>query len=265
EMASRHHPHASVPRNVWVDCDTGLDISTWQISERTPWPAEADVLMVAEFSHSCARRLPVQLIDDLLQIGADMGRKDFHGSWIDTTAVERDIEIGGPLDQADHATQPCVIGNAEEHILMAVAPRMLQGFGIDPVESGGELRHLFPAEKILDDGVAVFPVMRDVVAGHGVFRKSAVWSLLQSCRFSGHAGADWAGSEVLRPNCPSRTSSSGSAPGIAGCPTPLSSLATGRLADCEIQEIGPFLDLHQLQPRGMDVIGNIHEGGRIGG
>jgi hypothetical protein len=73
----------------------------------------------------------MELIDDLLEIGTDKRGDDFHQPPIKPKAVERRIEIGWPLHEANGAADPRVFRNAEEDILVPITGAVAQALGVN--------------------------------------------------------------------------------------------------------------------------------------
>src|SRR5690348_16280032 len=146
-MAARNDTHATVLRPVRIDRDSGLHVGGGEGAESRSWSTEADVLVVAEFPGG-SRWLPMELIDDLLEIGTDKRSDDFHQPPIKPKAVERRIEIGWPLHEANGAADPRVFRNAEEDILVPITGAVAQALGVNTVECGSELGDLPGAEDV---------------------------------------------------------------------------------------------------------------------
>ena len=67
--------------------------------------------MIAEFNHRGPRRLPVQLIDDLLEVAAEQRLEDGQNAPILAKSVQHRIEVGGPLHVAEDAPEMLVFGD----------------------------------------------------------------------------------------------------------------------------------------------------------
>ena len=68
----------------------------------------------------------MHLVDDLLEVAAEQWRQDFEQAPVGPIAGEDPVEIGRPLHHAHDPPDPGVVGDAEEHVLMAEAPRVGQ-------------------------------------------------------------------------------------------------------------------------------------------
>ena len=165
-MAAGNDAHGAVGDAVRIDGDAGLHVGGGGLAIGGARAAEADVLVPAELGGG-ARRLPVHLVDDLLQGGADQRRHDLQHAAIEPDAVERRIHIGRPLHQADDAAMGRVLGDAIEQVAVAIALRVLAPLGMEPVEGAGHLRDLGRRERAAHDGIAVAPVLRHVLASQG--------------------------------------------------------------------------------------------------
>src|SRR6185312_11537853 len=65
------YPHAAIGRAVPIDGEAGLHIGGGEVAERRARPAEAHILVEGELGAGSAGRLPVELVDDLLDVAAD--------------------------------------------------------------------------------------------------------------------------------------------------------------------------------------------------
>jgi hypothetical protein len=87
--------------------------------------------MVAELDARGARRLPVHLVDDLLEIVPEQRCEDPEDAAVGAISGQGRLEIGGPLHQAHDPAELRIPAEPEQDVLMAEARVMLQAFGVD--------------------------------------------------------------------------------------------------------------------------------------
>ena len=108
----------------------------------------------------------MELIDDLLEIGADDWGQQGEEALIESEAIERVVEIGRPLDETYGAADARVLREAEKHVLMAIARAVTETLGIDAIERSREFKYVVAPKHAADDGVSLFPVLLKVIACH---------------------------------------------------------------------------------------------------
>ena len=161
-MAARVDQHGAAFLGVRIDGDAGLHVGVGRIAVGRARAAEADVLMEAEVGGG-ARRLPVHLVDDLLEIDADQRPDDCQHARIAAHLVEHGIEIRRPLHVADDVPDRRIGGDPPEDVAVAEASRMGESLGPDAIERIGHHRHLVRPEDAADDGIAALPIGADVL------------------------------------------------------------------------------------------------------
>src|SRR3546814_1542059 len=75
-MAAGIEGHRPILGAMRIDGDTGLNVGSRRIAVGVARAAEADVLMVSELRPCRARRLPMVLVADLLEVATEERRKD---------------------------------------------------------------------------------------------------------------------------------------------------------------------------------------------
>jgi hypothetical protein len=122
--------------------------------------------VIAPLDRPCARSLPVHLIDDLLEIGAEQGRQDRQHARIVAIAGEDRVDVGGPLHHAHDPTEIRIVAQAEQHVLVAKAGTVAEALGVQPIKSHRKLPDLLPIEHALNDRVTVLAVVLEMVTLH---------------------------------------------------------------------------------------------------
>jgi hypothetical protein len=165
-VAARHDRHGAALLVVAIDGDAGLDVGGRRLPVGFARPAKADVLVVAPLDRARTRRLPVHLVDDLLEILAQERRHDRQHAGIGAVAPEHRIDVGRPLHHAHDPAEIGVVAQPEQHVLVAKAGTVAQRPVVQPIEGLGQLRDLVPVEHAPDDRVAVLVVVREMIALH---------------------------------------------------------------------------------------------------
>ncbi len=108
-------------------------------------------------------RLPVHLIDDLLEITADQRLEQVNEARVQPDTVQHRLMIGRPLDHPHQrlASVPLARDVVEE-IAVAEAPSVRRAFGVDLVQRSSDFLDFAAAEKAANDSITVAPIMREI-------------------------------------------------------------------------------------------------------
>src|SRR5260221_8362057 len=100
QMAARNEAHAPGLGPMGIDGKAGLDIRGGEVpvsGRRTP---RAAVLVPGEVAER-AGRLPVDLVDDLLEVAADQRLEQLGEAGVEPDAIEYRLVVGRPLHHPD--------------------------------------------------------------------------------------------------------------------------------------------------------------------
>ena len=95
-MAARNEAHPAGVRIVRIDREPGLDVGAAEVAIRLGRAAEARILVPREIA-AAVRQLPVELVDDLLEVAADQRLQDRGKARVGARLVEHVLVIGRPL------------------------------------------------------------------------------------------------------------------------------------------------------------------------
>ncbi|KAI1692905.1 diguanylate cyclase, GGDEF domain-containing protein [Ditylenchus destructor] len=161
-VAARDEAHRAAFRRVRIDREPRLDIGRAEVAIDAVRLAEARILMPGEVAER-AWRLPVQLVDDLLEIGADQRREDGVVARIEPDGVERGIVIGGPLDHADERRAVGIGGDIVEEVAVPEAAAVRHPLFVDLIDRGADRRDFSGREHATDDGIALVQIRGDMI------------------------------------------------------------------------------------------------------
>src|SRR6476646_5744084 len=109
-----------------------------------------------------AGRLPVDLVDDLLEVVSDQRFEQFGEPRVEADAIECRLMVGRPLNQPHQGLIPDIPRNIVVEISVPKAAPMRDAFSVDLFQASGDLADLFRTEKAADDGISVPPILRQV-------------------------------------------------------------------------------------------------------
>ena len=124
-VAARDDPHRPGFRRVRVDRDPGLDVGPAEVAIGLGRTAEAAVLVPGEVAHR-PRRLPVDLVDDLLEVGPDQGTKQLRDPPVEPDRVQFVLVVGRPLHHPYRLAAAVVGGDVVEQIAVPEAAAVAQ-------------------------------------------------------------------------------------------------------------------------------------------
>jgi hypothetical protein len=124
--------------------------------------AEASILMPGEVAGR-AGRLPVHLIDDLLQIAADERRQKLGEAAVEPDRIQHGLVVGWPLDHRHRG--PSVLGRRYpvEEIAMPEAAAMGDTLCMQRVDRGADRADLIGAEHAAHDREPFASIMSDII------------------------------------------------------------------------------------------------------
>ena len=152
-MTARHERHAAGFGIVRIDRKAGLDIRGVEVAIAIGRLAKARILMPGEIAHR-ARRLPVDLVDDLLDVAADQRLQQSREARIEPDRVEHGPVVGRPLHHL-HPRAALALRDLVEEIAVAEAAAVRDAFGMDGVDVGADRLDLAGREEAPDDGISV--------------------------------------------------------------------------------------------------------------
>ena len=152
-VAAGNEGHAAGLRPVRIDREPGLDIGGGEVAIAFGRPAEARILVPGEVTRG-ARRLPVDLVDDLLDVPPDQRLQQGREARIEPHRVEGGAVIGRPLHHLDPRPGLALCDLVEE-VAVPEAAAVRHALGVDGVDLGADRRHLSGREEGADDGITV--------------------------------------------------------------------------------------------------------------
>ena len=110
-----------------------------------------------------ARRLPVALIDDLLEVAADQRIEQLREARVETYRVEHRLMIRRPLDHPHQRLAAVMLTrDIVEQVAVAETAAVRRALRIELVDGGAELAQLAWREQAAHHRIALAPVMRDI-------------------------------------------------------------------------------------------------------
>ena len=136
-----------------IDREPGLDVGGAEVAVAVGGHSEARILVPGEVAYG-PRRLPVDLVDDLLDVAPDQRLEQGGEAGIEAHRVERGAVVGGPLHHL-HQRSAGPLRDFVEEIAVAEAAAVRDPLGMDGVDLRADRGDLPGAEETADDRVAV--------------------------------------------------------------------------------------------------------------
>src|SRR5687767_2001707 len=114
-MAAADETHSAGLRVMRVDRKPGLHVGGRKVAVRRSRPPRARILVPREVTQR-PRRFPMDLVDDLLEVGPEQRLQQPGNSEIEANGVEHRLMIGRPLHHPDQRLAGPTLGYIVEEI-----------------------------------------------------------------------------------------------------------------------------------------------------
>jgi hypothetical protein len=160
-VAGGDDAHAAAGGIVRIDREAGLDVGGAEVAIGRFGQAEARILMPGEVPPA-AGRLPVELVDDLLQVAPEQRLQHARQAAVEPDGIEHRLVPGHPLDHP-HLRRPVILRrDIVEQIAVAEAAAMGDALFMDLIDGRADRRNFGRREQVTDDGVTVAGIIGDI-------------------------------------------------------------------------------------------------------